>query len=239
MNSHKFNLYIKAAKYYDYDNRDNLTDDIPFYLEYAEKVGGNVLELGCGTGRVAIPLAAEGYNVMGLDLSDSMLEVFKQKLERTLESVKDRIKYVNGNMSSFSFDEKYKLIIAPFRAFQALTDERDINNCLKCVREHLSDAGIFIVNVFRPNKFLDESWCYPETVQWETVDNDKGIRITKKHRGSKIDVERQIIYANFAYEISSKTGNFERIEEELLLKYYYYQQLKEHLTTNGLEINGT
>lgn len=49
-----FNLYGKAAKYYDYDNRDNLIVDIPFYLEYARRTGGEILELGCGTGRVAI-----------------------------------------------------------------------------------------------------------------------------------------------------------------------------------------
>jgi ubiquinone/menaquinone biosynthesis C-methylase UbiE len=129
-----FNLYLKAAKYYDYDNRDNLTADIPFYLEYAEKTGKDILELGCGTGRVAIPIAEAGYTVTGLDLSDSMLEVFKTKLKSASEEAKSRIKYINSDMSNFSFDIKYDLIIAPFRAFQALTQDYDINNCLKCVR---------------------------------------------------------------------------------------------------------
>lgn len=231
-----FNLYLKAAKYYDYDNRDNLIADIPFYLEYAQKTGDEILELGCGTGRVSTPLAEAGFSVTGIDLSNSMLDVFKEKLENVSGEVKSRIKYVNGDMSNFYFDLKYDLIIAPFRAFQALTKEGDINNCLTCVREHLSENGLFIINVFRAYKVLDESWCYPETVQWETTDKGTGLKIVKKHWGSKIDIERQVIYPNFAYEISDKTGSFERIEEKLSLKYYYYQQLKDYLTEKKFEV---
>jgi hypothetical protein len=126
--------------------------------------------------------------------------------------------------------------IAPFRAFQALTEEYDINSCLKCVREHLSEDGFFIINVFRPYNVLYESWCYPKTVQWETIDIHTGFKITKKHWGNKIDIERQVIYPNYAYEISHESGSFERIEEKLSLKYYYYQQLKDYLKVNGLDV---
>jgi ubiquinone/menaquinone biosynthesis C-methylase UbiE len=237
MENEAFNLYLKAARYYDCDNRDIVTADIPFYLEYAQKIGGEILELGCGTGRIAIPLAEAGYTVTGLDLSDSMLDVFKAKMENLSEKVKNRIKCIKGDMSNFSLNVKYGLIIAPFRAFQSLTEESDINKCLTYVREHLSEEGIFIVNVFRPYKILDESWCYPETVSWETLDKDTGLMVTKKHWGSKIDVERQVIYVNYAYEILGKAGCFERIEEKLSLKYYYYQQLKDYLKACGFEVS--
>jgi len=154
-----------------------------------------------------------------------MLEVFKEKLASLPGDVRSRIEYIECDMSNFSFSKRFDLIIAPFRAFQALTEEKDINSCLKCVHEHLSENGCFIVNVFRPYKVLDESWCYPETLQWEIVDQNTGTKITKKHWGAKIDVEKQIIYPNFAYEISDDSGSYERIEEKLSLKYYYYQQL--------------
>ena len=236
MRNDVFNLYCNTAKYYDYDNRDNLTADKSFYLEYAQRTGSEILELGCGTGRVAIPLAEAGFCITGLDLSESMLDIFNEKLENVPEKVRNRVKLIKGDMSSFSFDKRYDLIIAPFRAFQALTEENNINCCLECVREHLSDDGLFIANVFRPFKVLDESWCYPETVQWETIDQHTGIMITKKHWGSKIDVERQVIYPNYAYEISDESGRFERIEEKLSLKYYYYQQLKDYLAVSGLDV---
>jgi len=67
------------------------------------------------------------------------------------------------------------------------------------------------------------------------VDKNTGCKITKKHWGSKIDVEKQIIYPGFAYEISDESGILERIEEIMALKYYYYHQLKDYLAKNGLE----
>jgi len=118
------------------------------------------------------------------------------------------------------------VIIAPFRAFQALTNDDDIKNCLKHAREHLSDDGIFIVNVFNPNKILDETWYYPEIVQWEQHDKVNNRHVVKKHWGDKIDVANQVIYPNFAYEITYPDGKKERIEEKLKLKYYYYEQLR-------------
>lgn len=57
------NIYENTAWLYDYDNRDNLIDDIPFYKEYTLKSGGEVLELGCGTGRVALKLAEAGFSI--------------------------------------------------------------------------------------------------------------------------------------------------------------------------------
>lgn len=231
-----YNLYLKSAKYYDYDNRDNLTADIPFYQEYATKLGGDILELGCGTGRVTIPLAELGSNVTGLDLSESMLNIFNEKLLDQTEEIRSRINLVKGDMKDFRFKKRFHLIIVPFRAFQSLTEEEDINRCLKCVYEHLSENGFFIINAFRPYKILDETWCYPETIQWETVDKETGFKLTKKHWGSKIDLAKQIIYPNFAYELSDKVEILERIEEELALRYYYYQELKDYLILNGFNV---
>jgi len=76
----KANIFQNTAWLYDYDNRDNLTEDISFYMDYLMKTGGNVLELGCGTGRVSLKFSSAGFSVTGLDLSDTMLEIFDKKL---------------------------------------------------------------------------------------------------------------------------------------------------------------
>jgi len=138
------NLFRNSAWLYDVDNRDNLHDDIPFYLEYAKQQQGEILELGCGTGRVALALAADGFHVTGLDLSQQMLDVFHEKLTVNPE-LADKITLVHGNMADFAFDRKFAMVIAPFRAFQALTDDSDIDSSLACIRKHLTDNGIFIV----------------------------------------------------------------------------------------------
>jgi len=229
------NLYTNTAWLYDVDNRDNLHDDIPFYIDYAKKQNGEVLELGCGTGRVSLALAKQGIKVTGLDLSNQMLNVFRQKLEMYLE-LKDNVSIVHGNMAGFSLNKKFALVIAPFRAFQALTDDRDVENSLKCIREHLTDDGLFIVNVFNPRPVMDESWCFPETVQWERLDEATGNHVVKKHWGDKIDTESQVIYAHFAYEVTDKGGNTSRFTEDLKLKYYYKAQLQSTVENAGFTV---
>ena len=133
------NLLRNSAWFYDVDNRDNLLDDIPFYLNYAKKQQGETLELGCGTGRVALVLAADGFRVTGLDLSQEMLDVFHDKLA-TKPELADKISLVHGSMANFAFGRQFSMIITPFRAFQCLTDECDINHSLTCIKEHLTGA---------------------------------------------------------------------------------------------------
>ena len=230
------NRYEHSAYLYDLDQRDILVVDIPFYIEYAKKQNGNILELGCGTGRVSIELAKLGYFITGLDLSEQMLEIYKNKIKGLPKNIREKIEIINGNMAEFEIDKKYSLIIAPFRAFQALTKENDIKNCLKCIKSHLSENGIFIINVFRPNKELDESWCSEEKIQWERDDEKNGTHVVKKDWREKIDIKDQIIYPKFIYEVIGKNGHMEKYIEELELKYYYYEQLTKLLKDNGFKI---
>ncbi|MCG2760060.1 MAG: bifunctional GNAT family N-acetyltransferase/class I SAM-dependent methyltransferase, partial [Candidatus Delongbacteria bacterium] len=81
MTDQRNNKYIETANLYDYDVRNTAKDDIDFYFEYANKANGDILELGCGTGRLTIPFAKENFNIWGLDLSCPMLEVIRSKIE--------------------------------------------------------------------------------------------------------------------------------------------------------------
>jgi SAM-dependent methyltransferase len=231
------NLYQNTAHLYDLDQRDNLTSDIPFYLDYAARTKGSVLELACGTGRVSLPLAEAGYFVTCIDLSEEMLNVFRSKLSAASEDIRNRIALTRADMSDFTLNDRFSLIIIPFRAFQSLTEESGIRSCLGHVREHLTENGLFIINVFRPYGVLDESWCYPDTIQWERDDLKTGSHVVKKHRGEKIDPVRQLIFPGFTYEITGPNGDRNLLHEKLCLKYYTYQQLKELLTESGFSIS--
>jgi SAM-dependent methyltransferase len=131
-------------------------DDVGFYLglaRNASRSGLRALELAVGTGRVAIPLARAGIRVLGLDRSPAMLEVARRKAAGL-----EAIEFVEGNMASFSLDEKFGLIYIPARSFLLLTAVEDQKACLGCVREHLDADGRLALNFFNPDIPLMAAW---------------------------------------------------------------------------------
>ena len=108
-----------------YDSVHPLTEDIPFWVEEAQASGGPVLELACGTGRVAIPIAQTGVPVVGLDNSSAMLKVARVKA-RKLRLTTSVLRFTRGDMRNFSLGkQRFPLVIIPFRSFQALLSARN------------------------------------------------------------------------------------------------------------------
>lgn len=119
--------------------------EIDFYQELAaevRRVGGIVLEIACGTGRVAIRLAQGGATVVGLDLSAKMLDVARQK-SAGLENVR----WVQGDMRSFELGQVFDLVIIPGQAFHNLNTSQDQASCLECIVRHLRPGGFLVVHL--------------------------------------------------------------------------------------------
>ncbi len=127
--------YDKTARFYDLQYEE-IREDIPFYIEYAQKQGSPILELGCGTGRVLIPTAEAGLEIWGLDISEGMLNVARSKIETLDREVVSRITLRRGDMGNFSLPKRFNLIIIPFRSFLILTTKGDQENALRCIRKH-------------------------------------------------------------------------------------------------------
>jgi SAM-dependent methyltransferase len=125
-------------------------NDVPFYLEEAKVAGGSVLELGCGTGRLLIPLLSTGLEVSGLDASASMLEVARQKREHLSPELASRLHLHQGDMSEFELGRQFALILIPFRSFQLLLTPEAQRQCLICAGRHLAPRGKVIINLFDP-----------------------------------------------------------------------------------------
>ena len=237
----KKNIYRATAWIYDIEyNKNPPLPDLPFYMDYAEQqcgadgTKGEILELGCGTGRIALPLAKAGFRVTGLDLSEQMLDIFREKIKNETDAA-ERINIIHGSMADFKLPRKFSLITAPFRAFQALTEQSDIEGTLSCARDHLSEDGIFIVNVFRPYADpLNESWCRDEEYIGEITDEKNGVSIKKYVCRERIDIVNQIIYPYLAYVAEFPDGRTERYVEPLQMKYYYPQQLRDEITRANL-----
>jgi len=127
-----------------------VSGDVAFYVDQAKRSGSPVLELGCGTGRILIPVAEAGVEVVGIDRSPSMLAVAKERVATLNSEVRSRIELAQGDMRDFSLGRRFGLIVIPYRSFLHLLATDDQRAALGRIREHLGDAGRLVFNVFDP-----------------------------------------------------------------------------------------
>ncbi len=119
--------------------------DRAFYRQLAQDAGGPVLELGCGTGRILLDIAASGIECVGLDPSPAMLQVLRSK------SPPPNLSLVQGQMQSFELGAgRFRLITAPFRAFSHLLTVEEQLAALTCIRRHLAPGGQLVFDLFDP-----------------------------------------------------------------------------------------
>lgn len=132
------------ARLYDQTMKD-WPGEWDFYLDMAGEINGNnrrILEVGCGTGRIAIRLAQQGYFVTGLDNSQSMLNRARQKGEGIAN-----VRWVMADMQSFELGELYDLAIIPGHSFQFMASPESQLECLACIKAHLKSGGKLVVHV--------------------------------------------------------------------------------------------
>jgi len=139
-----------VSEYYDLLYEQRGPWDADFFINYSEKANGQILELGCGTGRVLLPVARSGCQITGLDLSPYMLEKCQAKLDKLPQEVQKHVKIIQGNMADFDTGETYSLVIIPFRAFQHLISVEEQKSCLTSINRHLVPEGRLIIDVFHP-----------------------------------------------------------------------------------------
>ncbi len=140
--------------------------DVGFYVDAARQGAGPVLELGCGTGRISLPIARAGIAVTGLDGSAEMLARFREKLSAEPADVRDRITLHTGDARAFALGAMFPLVIAPFRILQHLITIEDQLRCLESVARHLAPGGRFVFDVFNPSfrlMTMDRSVEFEET----------------------------------------------------------------------------
>src|SRR5579871_1169269 len=133
----------ESASLEDTARRERIVASERFYLEESRKSDGPVLELACGTGRLTIPIAQSGVEIVGADLSASMLEAARAKAQRagvTLE-------FFEADMRSFQLPGPFATILIPGNSLLHLFTADDLIQCLRNVRRHLAPGGRLIFDV--------------------------------------------------------------------------------------------
>jgi SAM-dependent methyltransferase len=136
------------APFYDWENaRTVARRDVAFWKGLAQQQSGRVLELGCGTGRLALPLMKAGVDLVGIDRSAAMLSRARTKARRARLS--DRVRFVRGDIRRLPFRSRpgFGMVMAPYGMLQSLTSESDLKATLASVARVIRRDGVFGIDL--------------------------------------------------------------------------------------------
>jgi SAM-dependent methyltransferase len=201
----------------------SVTEDVDFYVEEARAAAGDVVELGVGTGRIAVPIAAAGIRVIGVDSSPGMLDVCAERGREA--GVSELLDLRLGDLRSPPVSERVPLVLCPFRSFLHLLTEADRRSGLAATFRMLVPGGRFVFDVFAPGEDdIAEThgrWLEREPGIFERADWDLGARtLTLSVRGeagaSRMTlawlhpVEWRALLVDAGFEILACYGWFDR-----------------------------
>jgi SAM-dependent methyltransferase len=235
-NADGYQEYAFVAELYDYVPPYQDRQDVAFYVEAALESKGPVLEIGCGTGRILIPTARAGLEIVGLDLSAHMLAVCRQRLEQEDEEVQARVQLVQADMRAFELSQKYRLITIPFRPFQHLTTIEDQMACLGAIRSHLEVGSRFILDIFNPSLGALTSETGKEFGGEPEFTTPDGRRIIRRHKIVARDYFSQINHVELIYEVTHPDGRQERLVHAFPMKYLFRFEVEHLLARCGFEV---
>ncbi|QSJ14339.1 class I SAM-dependent methyltransferase [Nostoc sp. UHCC 0702] len=223
---------IYNGQHYDliYDNYypiPNLArSDIPFWLDIASQYGDPILELSCGTGRLAVPLAEKGFQVTGIDLADSMLEVAKSK--------SSQVEWIKADMQNFDLGRKFPLILLPVNGIWHLLNLAALEACFDCIKKHLTTGGKFIIDTFNPGTKIGLDILFDSRNNLYSVYPDplsKGTVVVTS--SNELDLTQQIYKMKLSFKLA---GEEKEQVEEMTYRLYFPQELEALLKYNGFKI---
>ena len=174
----------------------------------------SICDLGCGTGKYSICLESNGYSVLGIDLSEEMIRIAKNNEHENL-------RFLEGNIISFSLQEKFDVIIAMFDVVSYINSNDDFLRMLYSVREHLNEEGLFIFDFWYGPGVLTN---LPET-RYKEFENDN--ILIKRISRPKVEYSLNIVDVEFELFVFDKKKKFiEHINEIHKMRYFFKNELE-------------
>lgn len=220
----------ELAELFDLDYGD-IKDDLPFYESLAQQTGGPVLELGVGTGRVALQLVRDGHEVYGIDNNEAMLARARCKVGDAAT-----IELVAGDMRDFALDRSFALIYAGYGAFHHLLTADDQLSCLRCVERHLTPGGLFVFDlraIFATD--WDDGDSAPLLHDWTrtTLEGEVVTKLRSVHVDRAAQVQRETHY----FDRVALDGSLRRVTTNVDLRFSTRYEIEALLREAGLELD--
>jgi SAM-dependent methyltransferase len=239
-----YDEYAFVADFYDYVTPYQERRDVRFFVEMAQEARGRVLELGCGTGRVLIPTARAGIEMVGVDASTKMLLRCREKLGYEPAKVQSRVKLLEADMREFDIQHAFglapdfQLVTLPFRPFQHLLTVEDQLACLGCIRGHLAPGGRVILDVFNPSLphlagRSDLADVIGEEPEFTMPD---GRHVLRSHRIVSRNFFDQTQEVEIIYDVTHPGGRWEQLRHRFTMRHLFRFEAEHLLARSGFRM---
>lgn len=232
-----YDEYPLVAEFYDYVVPYRDRQDVDFFVDMAQQSKGPVLEIGCGTGRVLIPTARAGIEIVGLDSSLAMLAICREKLGREPLEVRAKAELVEGDMRQFDLARAFRLVTIPFRPFQHLISVEDQLACLGTIRQHLAAGGRLVLDLFNPSlPHLADDRLIEDWNREPPFTMPDGRKVLQRLRILARDFFKQTQDVELSYCVSYPDGHEERLVSRFTMRYLFRYEAEHLLVRAGYEV---
>ena len=224
-------VFRKYADFYDslYEDK-NYKQECNFVKHifeiYGEKEVKSILDIGCGTGSHALPLADMGYAVTGVDFSENMLDIAQKKVADQKKS----IAFVQQDIRHLKLPQKFDAAVAMFAVMGYQITNQDFEESLTSVRRHLDTGGLFVFDV----------WFGPAVLTQKPSDRVKIVEYGDKkiirYAHPVLDIVNHTVEVNYTVLEISRDKVLTETEESHLMRFFFYQELVYFLEKNGFEV---
>jgi SAM-dependent methyltransferase len=225
-------LFDRFARYYDDDYR-TYTEDIAAILALAEESGGPVLELGCGTGRLLLPLAQAGHSVTGVDISPALLDVARRKLAQT--GPPGQVTLAEGDLRSFALPRRdFAFAFCTSNTLMHLTTPQDQQTALANAARHLRPGGLLLVDLFHPDiaRLMEVHGLMELADQWQTAEGGQVLKWSVR----TLDLAAQLQETLFLYDETTPDGLTRRTVCPFTLRFLWRSEAELMLAAAGFAL---
>lgn len=211
--------------------------DVGFYVDEAKDAGGRVLEVGCGTGRILLPIARSGCAIEGVDSSAEMLERCNAKLQKEPDDVRRRVTLHRADARTFDIGRQFDLVIAPFRVMQHLTTIEDQLAFLHSAARHLRPGGRLTFDVFNPDFRALISADGTEREDTPSTKLPDGRSFRRAGRVARVRWIDQVSEVELIYYVTPESGGqVERHVQSFEMRWFLRAELVHLLTRAGFRV---
>jgi SAM-dependent methyltransferase len=224
--------FDRFARYYDWDTSGEV-DDLDFFRNLAARTGGPALEVGCGTGRVLLPLARAGLRLTGVDLSPAMLERARARLAAA--GLLQRVRLVEADARTMALDERFRMAFVALNTFMHFTTPEAQSGTLERIQRYLVPGGLLALDLFNPHPdLLDDA--DGRLIHDFTRPGPTEGAVTTRFHSQRVDPATQTLEISFFYDEVGADGLLRRTVAPFDLHYFTRREIELLLERCGFAV---